>query len=279
MAPHTRVRDSACSSCRIAATRATASLDQTYAALHRRVVGAGGAGIVAGENVISRPSLNELDRAVDLSRSDATTVLTNGPVTTVATEGEDLLKRTLDTYREEFARSPGRAWLGLMEEDVAQVIELRRRVQRLEAEIEDGRAAFATEGEALTTAVHDELEAPAWRGFIAEAADARAAVEASARSIGSATFKAILLALLALAITAWAITWPVRRMTAGTRRLAAGDLTARVPRGGARELDELAQAFNHMAAELDQSERAVRTYQAQLERACRGAHRAAAAPR
>jgi diguanylate cyclase (GGDEF)-like protein len=245
--------------------RATASLDQTYAALHRRVVGAGGSGIVVGDNVISRPSLNELDRAIDLSRSDATKALAYGPVTPVATEGEVLLRRTLKTYREEFARSPGSAWLGLMDEDVAQVIDLRRRVQRLEAAIEEGRAAFAADGEALTAAVHDELEAPAWRGFIAEAAAARAAVEASARSIGSATFKAILLALLALAITAWAITWPVRRMTAGTRRLAGGDLTARVPRGGAKELDELAQAFNHMATELDQSERAVRTYQAQLE--------------
>ena len=245
--------------------RAMASLDETYAALHRRIVGAGGTGIVVGENVIARPSLNEFDRAVDLSRSDATNVLANGPGTSGATEGELLLQRTLETHREEFARSPGRAWLGLMEEDVAQVIDLRRRLHRLEAEIEDGRAAFATDGEALTTAVRDELEAPAWRGFIAEAGEARAAVEASARSIGSATFKAILLALLALAITAWAITWPVRRMTAGTRRLAAGDLTARVPRGGAKELDELAQAFNHMAAELDRSERAVRTYQAQLE--------------
>jgi diguanylate cyclase (GGDEF)-like protein len=186
-------------------------------------------------------------------------------VTRGETQGEILLQRTLDKYREEFARSPGRAWLGLMEEDVAQVIDLRRRVQRLEVDIEGGRAAFATNGEVLNTAVRDELEAPAWRGFIAEAGDARATVEASARSIGSATFKAILLALLALAITAWAITWPVRRLTAGTRRLAAGDLTARVSRGGAKELDELAQAFNHMAAELDRSERAVRTYQTQLE--------------
>jgi diguanylate cyclase (GGDEF)-like protein len=245
--------------------RATEGLDRTYAALDRRVVGAGGTGIVIGDNVIARPSLAELDRAVELSRRDAASALSHGPVTPAATEGEAFLERTLDTHREEFARSPGRAWLGLMEEDVALAIDLRQRVQQLEADIEADRADFAASGEALTAAVHDELEAPAWRGYIAEAGHARAAVEASARSIESATFKAILLALLALAITAWAITWPVRRLTAGTRRLAAGELTARVPRGGASELDELAQAFNHMASELDRSERAVRTYQAQLE--------------
>ena len=36
-------------------------------------------------------------------------------------------------------------------------------------------------------------------------------------------------------------------------------------RGGARELDELANAFNHMAGELADAERAVKTYQAHLE--------------
>ena len=113
--------------------------------------------------------------------------------------------------------------------------------------------------------VRSDLETPAWRSFIAAAAEAHSAVETSARRIETATAKAILLALLALATMAWAITWPVRRLTAGARRLAAGDLTARVPRGGAVEVDELALVFNHMASELDVAERAVRNYQAQLE--------------
>ncbi len=245
--------------------RAADDLERTYAALDRRVVGAGATGIVVGENVIARPSLVDLGRAVELSRRDAASASSHGATTPAALEGEASLKQMLDTHRAEFARSPGRAWLELMDEDVALAIGLRWRVQQLAADIRADREAFAASGEALTAAVYDEVEAPAWRDFIAEAGQARAAVEASARAIESAAFKAILLALLALAITAWAITWPVRRLTAGTRRLAAGDLTARVPRGGASELDELAQAFNHMASELDRSERAVLTYQAQLE--------------
>ena len=245
--------------------RAAEDLERTYAALDRRVVGAGAAGIVVGDNVIARPSLADLGRAVERSRRDAASASSHGTATPAAVEGEASLKQMLDTHRAEFARSPGRAWLELMEEDVALAIGLRWRVQQLGADIDAGRAAFAASGEALTAAVYNEVEAPAWRDFIAEAGHARAAVEASVRAMESAAFKAILLVLLALAITAWAITWPVRRMTAGTRRLAAGDLAARVPRGGASELDELAQAFNHMASELDRSERAVRTYQAQLE--------------
>ena len=244
---------------------AAEDLKRTYAALDRRVVGAGATGIVVGENVIARPSLVDLGRAVELSRRDAASAASHGTATPAALEGEASLKQMLDTHRAEFARSPGRAWLELMDEDVALAIELRWSVQQLAADIRADREAFAASGEALTAAVYYEIEAPAWREFIAEAGHARVAVESSARAIESAAFKAILLALLALAITTWAITWPVRRLTAGTRRLAAGDLTARVPRGGASELDELAQAFNHMATELDRSERAVLTYQAQLE--------------
>ena len=245
--------------------RATEQLDQTYAALDRRAVGAGGTGIVVGDNVIARPSLVELNRAVEMSRRDAASALNHGPVSAEPTDGEALLRRILEGNRDEFARSPGRAWLGLMEEDVELAIKLRWRVQKLEAAIGADRAAFAASGEELAAAVHNEIEAPAWRAFIDEAAHARATVDRAVLGIETAVFKAVLLALLGLAITAWAVTWPVRRLTAGTRRLAAGDLAARVRGGGASELDELAQAFNHMASELDRSEQAVRAYRTQLE--------------
>ena len=42
-------------------------------------------------------------------------------------------------------------------------------------------------------------------------------------------------------------------------------MATRVARGGASEIDELAHAFNQMATELAEAERAVKTYQAQLE--------------
>ena len=71
--------------------------------------------------------------------------------------------------------------------------------------------------------------------------------------------------LLVTAATLYGITLPAKRLTAATRELAAGELTTRVPQGGVRELDELAGAFNHMAAELAGAERIVRTHQAELE--------------
>jgi diguanylate cyclase (GGDEF)-like protein len=246
--------------------RAAAALDQAYEDLHRRVLGAGGAGMVVGDNVLARPSLVELTRALEEARGSVSGVLNGaGAGAPVETKGESALRRTLAAHREEFTRSPGRGWLGLMEEDITRSIALRRSVQQIDADIEQQRAAFIASGDALAAEVHDKIEAPAWRKFIATADDAQKSVRASEKGVESAAARAVLFALLALAVTAWAITWPVRRLTAGTRRLAAGDLTARVSRGGASEVDELARAFNHMATELDQAERSVRSYQAQLE--------------
>ncbi|MGH8309001.1 MAG: putative bifunctional diguanylate cyclase/phosphodiesterase, partial [Steroidobacteraceae bacterium] len=71
--------------------------------------------------------------------------------------------------------------------------------------------------------------------------------------------------LVVSAATALGVTLPVRRLMEGTRRLASGALTTRVPRGGTRELDELAASFNHMAEQLAESEQVVRSYQARLE--------------
>ena len=245
--------------------RVAAELDATYADLHRRALRGGGAGVRVGDNVLARPSLAELTRAVEAARADAASAVARHEAPPDFTEGERVLRRTLAANRDEFLRAPGRVWYDLMTEDVGVAIAMRRRAQQVDADIENGRTAFVSSGDALAAEVRSDLETPAWRNFITAAAEARSAVETSARRIEAATAKAVLLALLALAIMAWAITWPVRRLTAGARRLATGDLTTRVPRGGASEVDELARVFNHMAAELDFAERSVRSYQAQLE--------------
>ncbi|WP_052768760.1 SpoIIE family protein phosphatase [Streptomyces humi] len=54
------------------------------------------------------------------------------------------------------------------------------------------------------------------------------------------------------------IVWPVRRMAATATRLAAGDLSARVPPSGRREIGQLESAFNTMAGSLEKSHRRLR---------------------
>jgi nitrogen fixation/metabolism regulation signal transduction histidine kinase len=49
------------------------------------------------------------------------------------------------------------------------------------------------------------------------------------------------------------ISRPIQELTAGLSRLAAGDLSARVPAGRKDEIGQAMEAFNHMAAQLQQS--------------------------
>jgi signal transduction histidine kinase len=76
-----------------------------------------------------------------------------------------------------------------------------------------------------------------------------------------------LTALLAAAVAAMAGWWlagqlvrPVGRLRDAAARLAAGDLTERVPHGGAAEMIQLASAFNDMAEQIEASIKAQRAF-------------------
>ena len=76
----------------------------------------------------------------------------------------------------------------------------------------------------------------------------------------------VLLILLVICVmTIRSIVLPVRRMLRATARLACGDIDARVPRGGIKELDTLAIAFNHMAEQVAAARTLAGEYQRQLE--------------
>jgi two-component system, NtrC family, nitrogen regulation sensor histidine kinase NtrY len=57
--------------------------------------------------------------------------------------------------------------------------------------------------------------------------------------------------LAGLVFMAHRVSEPVRRLTEGLKRVAAGDLSARVPEQGADEVGEAVAAFNHMAAQVE----------------------------
>jgi diguanylate cyclase (GGDEF)-like protein len=74
--------------------------------------------------------------------------------------------------------------------------------------------------------------------------------------------------VLTLLISIWtvrSIVGPVRRMRSATRRIAAGEVSVQVARGGIQELDDLAVSFNQMAEQLAAAQTLARTYQDQLE--------------
>ena len=74
----------------------------------------------------------------------------------------------------------------------------------------------------------------------------------------------VLLSLIAFG-TVLSVVRPVRRLHDATLRLAKGDTSVQVQRGGIRELDTLAIAFNAMASELSAAKAVTRDYQADLE--------------
>ncbi|HEY7378546.1 MAG TPA: EAL domain-containing protein, partial [Steroidobacteraceae bacterium] len=127
------------------------------------------------------------------------------------------------------------------------------------------RRSFASAGAALVEQVRVTFEEPALRALAASAGEARATAQDAERMIAIVSMAVLAVIVLVTAATLYGITLPVKRLTAATRRLAAGALTTRVPEGGVRELDELAGAFNHMASELATAERAVKSNQAELE--------------
>jgi diguanylate cyclase (GGDEF)-like protein len=90
--------------------------------------------------------------------------------------------------------------------------------------------------------------------------------ERDRRSTIAAITAAMLCVLLAVSVlTVRSISVPVSRMLAATEKLAGGNVDVRVPRGGIKELDTLAIAFNRMAAQLRAARVATRDYREHLE--------------
>ncbi len=241
-------------------------MNSAYRAIERRLDASGAAGIRVGEAMLTRPELQELRVALDAARDDAQHNVDTGAARPLReTAGEERFRAALASHDAALRRSPGVAWLSLVEEDFATAVRMRRSASTLRDESESHRAVFTATGEALAARIREEYEAPAWNRFAIATSTAAQAVRRAEEDITDSMAKAVLAALLVLVITTVLITRPIRRLTEGAQRLASGDLTTRVRRGGAREVDELAGAFNRMASELDGAEHAVRRYQAQLE--------------
>ncbi|MGH3035506.1 MAG: response regulator [Gaiellaceae bacterium] len=118
----------------------------------------------------------------------------------------------------------------------------------------------------------DEIRAE-FAGFFAAQREVAARRErresaAARRAVGVGVLGLAGSLLLILGFTGYlqrAIVRPVRTVSAAARRLSGGDLSARVPRGGRGEVAELGEAFNAMAAALEESRDELESQNAELE--------------
>jgi signal transduction histidine kinase len=101
---------------------------------------------------------------------------------------------------------------------------------------------------------------------LASAREASAKHEAArAVSVGIAALVLAAMLLLAFGVfLAHGVVRPVRLVAAGASRVAAGDLSTRLPEQGAAELHELTEAFNAMARSLEHGKRELEAQNEQL---------------
>ena len=232
--------------------RALRSYSRAVASLAERVREAGGNGIWIGEQNVARRSLTELAIAVNAVRAAAVEA---GPSSLdhpsgALTRAERALEQMLRDHAVEFRRSPGVAWFELLREDLARARSARQTALWRRASIEDSRSEFHAVRAEIDQRLRTELAEPARRKLAEGTIRAEQIVRESNESVANVSFSVLAIVLLVLALTAWGIAAPIRRLREGTRRLAEGALSTRVATGGPRELHELAASFNTMADEL-----------------------------
>jgi diguanylate cyclase (GGDEF)-like protein len=245
------------------ATRRAEWLARRHALLEsvqKRFVGAGGAGIpLDGDQVFARRSLAELVTAINAVRGSL------AESETVARREKEF-ESTLNRHAAELARSPGRSWLALVRGEFAQAVRMRITVEKFDATSGPARREFFDEGTALMVDAQKVLQLPARRRMMDAAGRAAQSAALAERTLAVTGIAAIAVALLVSLALAVSITRSVKRLTAATRRLAAGNRDARAPRGGSAEIDELAESFNTMADQIAVAEAELRAHQAELER-------------
>ena len=231
---------------------------EVLAAVYQRIVTAGGSGLaINGTQVVARRSLAELQAAIDGVRGS------EDP--TVIESRERDFNAALEEHAAELRISPGRSWVALVREDFAHAVRLRQAIARYDAASGGDWHKLLEESAALTAGVQELLQKPARSGLLQAAQHAATAAEVAERTLAYSGAAVLGLLLLVSALLTLSISLPVWRLTAATRRLAGGDRSARAPRGGSAEIDELAESFNSMAVALAHAEGELRAHQTELE--------------
>ena len=130
----------------------------------------------------------------------------------------------------------------------------KRGVEAAIANIRGGHGS--TQMAEIRKAVNDieELETQVLAGYASEAA---ATASRTFLTIGFGTLFALIAVSIASVVMSRGITRPVRKLVAGTERIAAGELSTRITAESDDEIGELAGSFNRMAESLEAQTRAL----------------------
>jgi diguanylate cyclase (GGDEF)-like protein len=246
--------------------------------------------------VVARKSLLDLKSILDDIHRDFASLPATEDYDPAALDAvsarETSFSEALEKSARDLAQSQGDAWVVQLRSDLAQLRALqaaliqkdeerRKSLENLQQESQDLVAfiraikplhiaapaavpAAAPTSTLLGDLLH-ESAVPTFSEQTIESTSTSARKSEHAALIGWISGAVLLLMLLISIWTVMSIVGPVQRIRSATRRLAEGDASVQVARGGILELDELAISFNQMAQQLAAAQALRRTYQDQLE--------------
>ncbi|MFI4889277.1 MAG: putative bifunctional diguanylate cyclase/phosphodiesterase [Steroidobacterales bacterium] len=254
--------------------------------------------------VIARKSLLQLNADLDaLRRASAAMPMAEDMSSremAKVQETERAVAKDLELNERSLQWSEGRAWYGAVRADCSGLAALHESIPQVNGKLRQLAHDFSEQAAGLETLAPGKIEAPraaAARTIPAARVDPGDphllddpfVVAPSAAILGPAVVeshsvttqmpqahsKRVLIAWLSVAAmllmvctavaTVLSVVRPVRRLLNATSRVARGDTEVRVPRGGIKELDTLAVAFNAMAEELSTAKSVALSYQQELE--------------
>jgi diguanylate cyclase (GGDEF)-like protein len=251
--------------------------------------------------VVTRQSL--LQVSVDLDGLLHASVALDPPDAPEATRmaallrAEATVRKDLDDNRHALEQSEGTLWYTAMHADLAALVALRELIAQANEQVSGGMRELSRQAADLIKLLPNKIESPAEpisrpagpAAILSRVPLQMAPVTVSSSDIAQPPIvetkavtkdqhdnpkrahitwlSAAILALLAyIAVgTAMSIIRPVRRLVRATVKLAQGDTAVRLRRGGLKELDTVAMAFNRMAEEISAARQTARDYQESLE--------------
>jgi diguanylate cyclase (GGDEF)-like protein len=216
--------------------------------------------------VFTSQALLDLSRALNLVRERFVAAIASSATSdraVAAAEAE--FRAMLHEHADNLARTQGVQWLAYLKVEFSSLVSARRLAFETTLDLQRRLAEFRDQGDAVSGIVRVQLIEPARRSLADAQVLADSVAKKADRQLALATI-AVLAVFCAIAVlTVVSVTGPVRRLARATREIASGAVRTRVVRGGVKELDSLAVAFNGMAERLEQAQAEVRRHHAQLE--------------
>jgi diguanylate cyclase (GGDEF)-like protein len=244
--------------------------------------------------VIARQSLLQMRSSLDALREHSAAILSGEPLSaqdlSLILGSETAFATAFKANQDRLKKSEGSEWMRGVQMDFDTLVALRVSLVSLNSQHGAAMQRFLDDGLALSTAALSTaivaaarpVPAAVSRTSFLPARESQSATpplsgdtgtetllkssDRNARHLVHAVTAAVVLLIAVISIfTVRSVTTPVRRILKAFGRLAEGESNVGVARGGLRELDTLAGAFNEMSASLTMAQQASRYQHERLE--------------